>query len=143
MTMGVIVSLLLGIAAVGLGVEDLRKINNLNTSINNKLNQVDFSVPATAVIYPTNGLTVSGIVPLDAKPLDGNAKYVEFQASKNGSHPVQIAMGGPSIAGFVTSWDSTKLANGTYQMTSVGYNEYGKSMRSAPVTVTVNNVGKL
>jgi hypothetical protein len=139
MTIGVIVSLLLGIAAVGLGVEDLRKIDN----INNIINQVDFSVPATTMLAPAEGAKVSGIVPLDAAGLGGKIRYVEFLASTGGSHQIQIATAGQSDAGFVVNWDSTKVANATYEITSVGYDALGKSLHSAPITVTVDNVAKL
>jgi len=41
------------------------------------------------------------------------------------------------------NWDSTKVANATYEITSVGYDALGKSLHSAPITVTVDNVAKL
>jgi hypothetical protein len=36
-------------------------------------------------------------------------------------------------------WQTTNVPNGTYQITSVGYNADGMSVRSAGVTVKVVN----
>ena len=65
MTIAVIVSLLIGLAAAGLGLWDLHKINK----INGQIASIAYSVPATSIIAPTTGQTISGVVSLDALPL--------------------------------------------------------------------------
>ena len=65
MTVAVIVSLLIGVATVGLGLWDLHKINK----INGQIASVDFSVPATSITSPTTGQTISGVIILDARAL--------------------------------------------------------------------------
>ena len=127
MTVAVLVSLLIGFAAAGLGLWDLHKINK----INGRIASVDFSVPATTVISPTTGQTISGAVFLDAQPLANDVKSVQFVATGGSSHSVLIANG--------AHWDSTGLANGTYQISSVGYNASGRSSQSPAITVRIHN----
>jgi hypothetical protein len=135
MTVAVLVSLLIGFAAAGLGLWDLHKINK----INGRIASVDFSVPATTVISPTTGQTISGAVFLDAQPLANDVKSVQFVATGGSSHSVLIANGAGFIGGFGAHWDSTGLANGTYQISSVGYNASGRSSQSPAITVRIHN----
>jgi hypothetical protein len=143
MTVAVIASLLLGLAAVGLGVEDLRKINDVNHTINgiqssiSSLN-VAVAVPSVTVADPTSGATVSGVVNLDAIPGE-NVSSVNFVASGGGSQKAQIAVGTLKSIGWVGTWDSTTVPNGSYQIFAVGANSSGKKVTSAGVTVTVKN----
>ena len=157
MTVGVIASLLLGLAGVGLGVEDLRKINNishtisgLNTSIasvntfiagfNESFAKYKAAalVPAATMIRPTTGTTVSGVVFLDAAPLS-DVSSVTFVASGGASHKVQIGTAKVSTAGWYSEWTSTSLPNGTYEIAAVAYATGGRSTTSPAVTVTVKN----
>jgi hypothetical protein len=158
MTVGVIGSLLVGLAAVGLGVEDLRKINNishtisgLNTSIasdntfiagfNDSFAKYKAAavVPAAIMIRPTTGTTVSGVVILDAGPISSNVSSVTFVASGGTSRKVQIATGKLSTIGFGAAWTSTSLPNGTYEIAAVAYQTGGRSSTSPAVMVTVKN----
>jgi hypothetical protein len=136
MTVAVIVSLLIGLAAAGLGLWDLHKINVINGRTQEA---IDNSVPATAIIAPSTGQTISGIVSLDALPLSGHVKAVQFVATGGTSHRVLIANGTGLVSGFGARWNTTSLVNGTYQITSIGFNTSGKSARSAPVTVHIQN----
>ena len=49
---------------------DLHKINK----INGQIASVDFSIPATSIMSPTSGQTISGVVFLDAQPLANDVK---------------------------------------------------------------------
>jgi len=144
MTVAVIASLLLGLAAVGLGVEDLRKINNINhfvAGFNASFAKfkANASVPAATMLLPTNGATVSGVVPLDANPVGTNVSSMNFVASGGTSKNVQIGSGRPTLSGWLFDWTSTSVPNGTYEIAVVAYNSEGKSSKSPAVTVIVNN----
>jgi hypothetical protein len=135
MTVAVIFSLLIGIAAAGLGLWDLHKINK----INGQIASVDFSVPATSIISPTNGQTISGVFLLDARALGNDVTGVQFVATGGSSHSVLIANGASFIGGWGANWNSANLPNGTYRIWSVGYSANGRSSRSPAVTVHVQN----
>jgi hypothetical protein len=135
-TVGVILSLLIGIGAVGVGLWDLHKINKINGQ---HAVALDNSVPATSLIAPTNGQTLSGVVGLDALPVAGNVKAVQFVANGGSSHNVLIGNAVKTLTGYAARWNSSNLPNGTYQIVSVGYNTSGKSSRSPGVTVHVKN----
>ena len=135
MTVAVFVSLLIGLAAAGIGLLDLHKINKINGHIA----AVDFSTPATSITSPTTGQTISGPVLLDARALGNDVNAVQFVATGGSSHGVLIANGAAFIAGWGATWNSAKLPNGTYQISSIGYNPAGRSSQSPPVTVHVQN----
>jgi Bacterial Ig domain len=135
MTIAVIVSLLIGLAAAGLGFWDRHKIN----TINGQIASIDSSVPATSIIAPTTGQTLSGTVSLDALPYGNHFQAVQFVATGGSSRNVLIANGIATYAGWGAQWKSTNLPNGTYQISSIGYNTSGRSSRSPAVTVFINN----
>jgi hypothetical protein len=135
-TVGVILTLLIGIGAAGLGLWDLHKINKINGQ--NAL-VLDNSVPATTLVSPTNGQTISGVVSLDALPVAGHVKAVQFVAIDSSSHRSLIANGTLAISGFGARWNTTNLANGTYQISTIGYNTSGKSKTSPAITVHIKN----
>ena len=135
MTVAVIVSLLIGVATVGLGLWDLHKINK----INGQIASVDFSVPATSITSPTTGQTISGVILLDARALGNEVTGVQFVATGGSSHSVLIANGASFIGGWGANWNSASLPNGTYQISSIGYNPNGRSSQSPVVTVHIQN----
>jgi hypothetical protein len=135
-TVGVILSLLIGIGAVGLGLWDLHKINEINGK---NAVALDNSVPATSFIAPSNGQTVSGVIGLDALPVAGNVKAVQFVANGGSLHNALISSAVKTLTGFAARWNTASVPNGTYEIVSVGYNTSGKSSRSASVTVHVSN----
>jgi hypothetical protein len=135
MTVAVIVSFLIGLAAAGLGLWDLHKINKTNGQISS----IDSSVPAMSMITPSTGQTLSGIVGLDAGSLGGHITGAQFLATGGSSHNVSIANAVASIDGWAARWNSASLPNGTYQISSVGYNASGRSSRSPAVTVSIQN----
>ena len=132
MTIAVIVSLLIGLAAAALGLWDLHKINKVN-------GQVAASVPATSVITPTSGQTISGVVNLDAVSVGPHVASVQFVATGGASRNVLIANSKGTFYGWIAPWNSANLPNGTYQISSVGYNANGESSRSPGVAVRIQN----
>ncbi len=129
MTVAVVASLLLGLAGTGLGIAALRKSDNPTIG----------SQPATSILVPTPGATVSGATPIAAAPLGPKVTAVDFLVTGGSNHDTKIGSGTLSEAGWDMIWQTTNVPNGTYQITSVGYNAEGVSSRSASVTVKVVN----
>ena len=140
-TIAVIASLLIGVAALVVSIVDWHKVDDAKSSFDAalKVAAVNNAVPATTIAAPATGATVSGVVNLDAKPLGPSVKSVEFVANGGTAHNVKLGAGSPTLIGWILRWKSTSLPNGTYQISSVGYNPNGRSSRSASVTVTVKN----
>ena len=90
MTVAVIASLLLGLAATGLGIEALRKINNIKAT-----------EAAVSIITPVSGATISGVVGLGAKPIGPNVTAADFLATGGPYHDVKIGTGNRSVVGWV------------------------------------------
>ena len=131
MTVAVVASLLLGLVATGLGIEALRKINNINKS--------NATVPATSIATPTSGATVSGTLSLDAVAVGPKVRAVDFLITGGSYRDAKIGAGRLLPYGFTTEWQTTNVPNGTYEITSVGYNAAGQSSSSVNVTVKVKN----
>ena len=127
-TLGVVASLALGIVSIGIGIKALRKPSASPPTI-----------PAAAVVAPTNGMTLSGTAGLDARSLSPGVTSVFFVASGGSLHDVQIAPTVVSLAGWLANWNTTTVANGTYQIVAVAHDASGHSARSSPVNVTVMN----
>jgi hypothetical protein len=129
MTVAVVASLLLGLAATGLGIAALRKSDN----------RASGPEPATSILVPTGGATVSGAAPIAAAPRGPKVTAVDFLVTGGSMHDTKIGSGTLTEAGWDMIWQTTNVPNGTYQITSVGYNAEGRSSRSASVTVKVVN----
>jgi hypothetical protein len=140
-TVAVIASLLIGVAALVISIVNWNRVDDATSSFNAalKVNAVNNAVPATTMAAPTNGATVSGVVNLDARPIGSSVKSVDFVANGGTAHNVNVGAGSPTLIGWILRWRSTSLPNGTYEISSVGYNANGRSSRSASVTVTVKN----
>jgi Bacterial Ig domain len=127
-TIAVVATLLLGLAALGLGIDALHKIDKINST-----------VPATSIVAPSGGATISGVVALDATSIGPKVTAVEFLATGGSYHDAKIATGSASPVGWVSQWNTTSVRNGTYEITSIGYDAAGQSSRSTSVTVKVVN----
>ncbi len=94
--------------------------------------------PTTAVITPSNGATVSGTTTLDAAA--SNATSVEFRlfgGSFGYSGPV-VCTASPTYYGWLCSWDTTTVPNGSYALLSEAFNSGGSAFSSG-VSITVSN----
>jgi hypothetical protein len=95
--------------------------------------------PTTTVVIPANNATVAGTgVVLDAVASRG-ANSVLYQLSGDGLSNQMIATAAPTIYGWLATWDSTSVPNGTYTLQSVASYSGGGTGASLAVTVTVNN----
>jgi Bacterial Ig domain len=94
----------------------------------------------TSIIVPANDSTVSGNTALDAVVGDStNVKRVEFQATGPSLHSAIIGTASPTPYGWVTLWDTTKVANGVYLVRSVLVRSDATRIFSSPSGIRVEN----
>jgi hypothetical protein len=99
------------------------------------------NIPATALLAPSNGASVSGSkVVLDASASDlSQVKKVTFHLTGGSLHYALIATATPTLYGWVATWDSTTVPNGTYQLRSQATDAAGGTGQSTATTVKVAN----
>lgn len=114
-------------------------INSVGSLTTSDFSLIASSTPSVSITAPSANGDVSG-------------KSVELAANasdNDGIANVQFKVNGSNVGGPVTSapyeynWDSTTVANGTYNITAVATNIDGASTTSAPVAVNVDNVAPL
>ena len=99
--------------------------------------------PTTAVIVPSNNTTVSG----NASSLDAGASAatgatiskVQFVLTGGAYNKTVIGTATASIYGYVYSWNTVGVVNGTYTLQSLATDSAGNTAYSAGITVTVSN----
>ena len=97
--------------------------------------------PTTTVLIPTTSATVSGAsVVLDASASAGTTLVV-YQLSGGTLTNQVIATATPTIYGWIATWNSTSVPNGTYQLQSAAAYSGGGSGTSPPIIITVANPG--
>ena len=92
----------------------------------------------TAVLVPSNGATLSGSTTLDASA--SNATSVEFRlfgGSYGYSGPV-LCTATLTYYGWLCSWNTATVPNGSYALLSEAFNSAGSAFSSG-VTITVSN----
>jgi hypothetical protein len=95
----------------------------------------DTTPPTTSITAPSAGATLSGTVTVSASASDNvGVTNVEFYANST-------LIGSDSSSPYSISWDTTSVANGSYNLTSKAYDAAGNNGTSPAVNVTVNNVG--
>ncbi len=102
--------------------------------------QVFRSFVRTRVLVPADHSALSRTTVLDAMA----AYYlpvtkVDFLLSNSSQHSTIIATASPSSVGWLAKWNTALVANGTYSLRSIAYDDSGRSSQSAAITVTVNN----
>ena len=103
---------------------------------------IDNTPPATTVLVPSSGATLSGHQALDASAA-GSGKVpisrVEFHLTGGALNNTLVATAGPTLYGWLAAWDSTSVPNGSYSLVSVATDAAGNTGTSSPVPVTVAN----
>ncbi len=98
--------------------------------------------PSTSVLVPSNGATVSGAqVVLDASATSEPAIMVQFELTGGVLSDSVIATARLTYYGWVATWNSTAVANGTYTLQSlVTYDgNFVPAATSPGITITVDN----
>jgi len=95
--------------------------------------------PTTSVVIPSNGAKVSGTTTLDASA--SNATSVEFWIL-GGSYGLSghlVGTATPTIYGWLDSWNTTTVPNGTYLLLSEAFGAGGSTFSGSAVSITVHN----
>jgi hypothetical protein len=108
---------------------------------------VNNPLASTSIIIPTTGATQTGTASLLDATTAGNAYYytsvyqLTFEVSGGPSHLTNqsIATGTPTLYGWLAQWNTTTVPNGNYTLQSVGTYTGGRTVISAPITITVDN----
>jgi polyvinyl alcohol dehydrogenase (cytochrome) len=101
-----------------------------------------FSVPGltTSVLVPSNGAFLAGSQTLDASASGSSGvTKVEFHLTGGMLNDTLIATATPSSYGWLASWDTTTVPDGTYTLQSVAYDGSGNSARSLGVSINIDN----
>jgi outer membrane protein assembly factor BamB len=95
--------------------------------------------PSTSVLIPSNGATVSGSTLLDASA--SNATSVEFQlfGGVYGFFGPVVCTATPTYYGWLCSWNTTTVPNGSYVLSSLAFNSTGSAYSMGGVNITVSN----
>jgi hypothetical protein len=109
----------------------------------------------TRVVRPSNGAVLSGKALLDATAASTtDIATVQFVVTGHGLHDAIVATGQPSPYGWLASWDTATVADGTYQLHSAVQlrstvrlhgavsSVDGKTVEGPAITVTVHNRGQ-
>ena len=95
--------------------------------------------PTTSVLIPSNGATLSGSTLLDASA--SNATSVEFQlfGGVYGFYGPILCTATPTYYGWLCSWNTTSVPNGSYVVSSLAFNSTGSAYSMGGVNITVSN----
>ena len=96
------------------------------------------NLPTTSVLIPSSGATLSGSTTLDASA--SNATSVEFRLFGGiyGYNAPVICTATLTYYGWLCSWNTATVPNGSYVLVSEAFNSAGSAFSSG-VNVTVNN----
>jgi hypothetical protein len=102
---------------------------------------VENTPPTTSVMTPSSGASVSGSqVPLDAAAsLNVGVNQVQFHLTGGALNYALIATATPTYFGWLASWNSTTVPDGTYTLQSEASDAAGNQGVSTGVTVVVDN----
>ena len=94
--------------------------------------------PTTSVLIPSNGATVTGSTTLDASATNANSvEFLLFGGSYGYSAPV-LCTAKPTYYGWLCSWNTTTVPNGSYSLLSEAFGAGGSTFSSG-VSITVKN----
>ena len=94
--------------------------------------------PTTSILIPSNGATLSGSTTLDASASNATSvKFLLFGGKYGFSAPV-VCTATPTYYGWLCSWNTTTVPNGSYTIVSEAFNSVG-SASSSGVSMTVKN----
>ena len=112
--------------------------NSAGSTFSSAVNVTISNLPTTSVLLPSSGTTLSGSTTLDASA--SNATSVEFRlfGGTYGYAAPVICMATLTYYGWLCSWDTATVPNGTYYLLSEAFNSAGVAFSSG-VSITVTN----
>ena len=94
--------------------------------------------PTASVVLPSSGSTLSGDRWLDASASAGVTE-VQYELTGGSLNHWIVATAAPTIYGWLASWNTGSVSNGTYSLQSVASYAGGVTGTSPPITITVAN----
>ncbi len=94
--------------------------------------------PVVEIGFPGNGSSLTGSQTLGAYASSG-VNSVKFYLTGGTYNNTLIAAATATIYGWLATWNTTSVPNGSYSLQSVVMDSSGASGTSDPVTITVNN----
>ena len=86
--------------------------------------------PTTSVLIPSNGTTLSGSTYLDASASNATSvEFLLFGGTYGFSAPV-ICTATPTLYGWLCSWNTSTVPNGSYVLVSEAFNSAGSTFSS-------------
>ena len=112
--------------------------NSAGSSFSSGVSITVSNPPTTSVLIPSKGATLSGVTYLDASA--SNATSVEFRLFGGiyGYNAPMICTATPTIYGWLCSWNTTTVPDGSYVLVSEAFNSVGSTFSSG-VSITVKN----
>ena len=94
--------------------------------------------PATSVLVPSHGATLSGSTYLDASAADATSVGFVLFGGSYGYSGQLLCTATPTLYGWLCAWNTATVPNGTYTLLSGAINSAGAAFSSG-VTITVTN----
>ena len=95
--------------------------------------------PTTSMLIPSSGATLSGTTYLDASATNATSvEFLLFGGSYGYNAPV-LCTATPTYYGWLCSWNTTTVPNGSYALVSYASGAGGSGF-SSPISITVNNL---
>ncbi|MDQ1381853.1 MAG: hypothetical protein QOJ71_2572 [Actinomycetota bacterium] len=101
---------------------------------------IDNTPPSTAIVYPSDGATLSGTSVVDASASDNvGVTGVEVHATDAAFDDHVLGVATLTRFGWVFEWDTTTVSNGAYTITTIARDAAGNTTTSQPISVVVEN----
>ena len=98
------------------------------------------ALPTTAVLVPSNGASLSGSTYLDASASNATSvKFLLFGGSYGYAAQVVCSATTSTAYGWLCSWNTTTVADGSYTLLSEAFNSTGSAFSSSGVRISVSN----
>ena len=94
--------------------------------------------PATSVLVPSNGTTLSGSTYLDASATNATSVGFVLFGGSYGYSGQLLCTATPTLYGWLCAWNTTTVPNGSYVLLSLAINSAGFAFSSG-VSITVTN----
>ena len=113
--------------------------SSVNANVPQTLVEGSFNpLPSTSVLIPSSGATLSGMTYLDATATDATSVAFVLFGGSYGFLGQVLCIATPTIYGYLCSWNTTTVPNGSYTLLSVASNLAGSAFSSG-VNITVKN----
>jgi hypothetical protein len=100
----------------------------------------DLTELRTRILIPVDGGKLEGTKVLDAAASDtSGVTNVDFRLGDREMHSMLVATATRTAYGWIADWNTTSVANGTYNLQSIAYGPDGRTSYSSAITITIRN----